>query len=429
LEDERDIGLYPCPKCGDFIDRNARSCPSCGTSLNNLENKDEILSISISERSFLICSKCGAFIGPDATVCNACGTKCPSIIKDVNNSEKDESIKSDSLKSTLDIYFCDNCGAFIGSKAKRCEACGIEIEGVEFDEEIEELKEPEVAQETPADKFLQSEGTLLLCNSCGAFVSPNSTICSICGLSIKDMEEPFKEFSKDEVSAESKLSTPGMLYICEKCGAFLREGSKTCNICKASVMKKLSYGDEKRALEHAKQDYIFDEKTRIDQEDILGYSIKDAEKIIMEFSSKRTKKEVIEECVKLFLRKAVALKKLGRQNEALRSISIALNLNKNDKKLELEKANMLYEMGNYEHATKIYLKLLESDSENVSLWNRVGNSLFRSGHQNESLVCFEKALSIDKNNREALINKGYILMRQEKFDEALEYANKIIVCM
>jgi tetratricopeptide (TPR) repeat protein len=92
----------------------------------------------------------------------------------------------------------------------------------------------------------------------------------------------------------------------------------------------------------------------------------------------------------------------------------------------LEKADIYYDLRRYKNAAKLYKQLLEFEPGNTSLWNKLGNTLFRMGHSDESILCYEKSLAIDPNNREAIINKGYLLMKQEKYDEAMEYARMIV---
>lgn len=431
------MGLYPCPKCGDFIAVNSKICPSCNASLERKEGIDDksTSEFSVSESPLFICSKCGAFIGVDATCCNACGTKRTPLTEEINvllkgdGLRKKESSADAMLSSPLDLYFCDNCGAFVGPNAARCESCGIEIEEGENVEEGEEVEEQEITQgPSSAEEFLSTEGTLLLCDNCGAFISPNSSECGICGVAIKDMKMPFKEVSIEEIRADSKLSSSGALFICDKCGAFVKQGAEECTICGTMTQRELNYGYEDGSLSYAQIDQMITKKILEAPEEVAKKPLEKAERGALKTRPKRTKEEIIDECMRVWYKKAVALRKLGRHKEAIKNLNNALNLSRDDKILILEKADIYYEMRGYTQAVKLYLHLLESEPESIPLLNKVGNALFRLGHQNESLLCFEKALSLDGSNREALINKGYLLMKQERYDEAMEYADKIVVC-
>lgn len=459
-DDNQHRDLVPCYKCGDLVENDSEKCPSCNTNLKDKGKKSKTSASKTSSESFLfICSKCGAFVGNDDTSCKACGTKRESMDTKMDVLQKNKepqqkgSTEGTVLESSSDIYICDNCGALLGPNSKRCASCGVEIEQFDDVGEDEEVEDVQEAEGTVVGEMLSSKGELFLCTKCGAFVSPNSVECTICGIAVKDMKAPPKDEHVEPVSAESRLSSPGMLFICDKCGAFMRQDSKECTICGTSTLKELRYGDEEEKLAEVKlgdvtQEKIYEEteivmteekilekpeeivtpkkapkKSEVTGEDLL----KEAEDIESKLKLRSTKRDVLEDCVKLWFKKAVALRKLGKHAEALKSLSNALSVNKNDEALILEKADIYYEIGRYKQAVKLYLHLLASDPESIVFLNRVGNALFRMGSQNESLRCFEKALRLDENHRESLVNKGYLLMKQERYDEAMECADKIMV--
>ena len=435
--DNKNRGLFPCPKCGDFIEINSKICPSCKSNLIDDIKTNKIPSFEVSalERFLFLCSNCGSFIGADATCCNVCGTKRSSFaskiddfLKNKENQQGKQAVDDTSSDSSPDIYLCDNCGAFLGSNAEKCEVCGIVIEEFEDVEEEKKVEGSEPIEEAGTEEVLSTEGKLILCSECGAFVSPNSTACGICGFPVKDMKDTFMDSDKEPISADSRLSTSGVLFICEKCGAFLKKDAEECPICGTRISTESRIGDEQISTVDIQFQEIIEEKTpdkpRITEKDLL----KEADEIAYKMKQRRTKIDIINECARLYHKKALALKKLGRYKEALKSLNNGLSLRPDESILLLEKADICYEIGRYGNALKLYTHLMESDPQNISLLNKIGNTLYRLGHQKESLSCFEKALSLDANNREALINKGYLLMRQEKYEEAMECANKILVC-
>jgi ribosomal protein L40E len=456
-DDNQPRGLLPCPKCGDFIEMDSEKCPSCNAILKEKvkKSKTPASKVSPSEGSLFICSKCGAFIGNDATSCKACGTKRVSMdaLQKDNAPRQKGSTEGTILESSSDIYICDSCGALLGPNSERCGSCGVEIEQFDDVGEDEEVEVVEETEGTVVKELLSSQGELFLCTKCGAFMSPNSVECGICGIAVKDMKAPPKDKRIEPFSAESRLSSPGMLFICDSCGAFMRQDSKECTICGTSTLKELRYGDEEEKIAEVKLEQVIPEKifeeteivvteekvlkkpedivtpkkaskkSEVTGEDLL----KEAEEIESKLKLRSTKRDILEDCVKLWFKKAVALRKLGKHREALKSLNSALSVNQNDEALILEKADIYYEIGRYKHAVKLYLHLLESDPESISLLNRIGNALFRLGSQKESLRCFERALSLDANHRETLVNKGYLLMKQERYEEAMECADKIMV--
>ncbi len=458
-DDNQHRDLVPCYKCGDLVENDSEKCPSCNTNLKEKDKKSKTsVSKASSEGSLFICSKCGAFIGKDSTSCKACGTKRDSMdaLQKDNAPHQKGSTDVTVLESSSDIYICDSCGALLGPNSKSCASCGVEIEqfdDVGEDEEVEEVEEVEGAGGTVVKDLLSSQGELFLCTKCGAFISPNSVECSICGIAVKDMKAPSEDKRIEPVSPESRLSSPGMLFICDNCGAFMRQDSKECTICGTSALKELRYGDEEEKISEVKLEEVIPEKIFEETEivvteekviekpkdiatpkktskksDVTGKDLlKEAEEIESKLKLRSTKRDILEDCVKLWFKKAVALRKLGKHREALKSLNNALSVNKNDEAIMLEKADIYYEIGRYKQAVKLYLNLLQSDPESIVLLNRMGNALFRMGSQNESLRCFEKALSLDANHRESLVNKGYLLMKQERYDEAMECADKIMV--
>jgi tetratricopeptide (TPR) repeat protein len=150
-------------------------------------------------------------------------------------------------------------------------------------------------------------------------------------------------------------------------------------------------------------------------------------KIPVDKPPRKTRAEAVSDCKRLWRRKALALRKMGKYKDALRTLNKILALDTNDSGILLEKAEIYYELGNYKQAAKIISNLLEEEPKSALLWNKLGNALLRMGNQKESLMFYEKALSIDSDNREAIVNKGYVLFKQKKYDEAVKYADMIIV--
>jgi tetratricopeptide (TPR) repeat protein len=150
-------------------------------------------------------------------------------------------------------------------------------------------------------------------------------------------------------------------------------------------------------------------------------------KIPVDNYPKKTKAEAISDCKRLWRKKALALRKLGKYMEALRTLNKILVLDANDRGVLLEKADIYYELAQYKKAAKIFTNLLEDEPKSALLWNKLGNALLRMGNQKESLIFYEKALALDADNREAIVNKGYVLFIQKKYDEAVKYAEMITV--
>lgn len=444
----------------------SKSCPNCKSDSSQEANEDEPAKETLSlERSLFVCSNCGAFIGLTGTHCNACGARRSPITAKIDVSSEDEasseegnSIIDKLLESPTDLFLCESCGAFMGSKAEKCEICGAKVDEIEVSDSEEEIMGLDDIEDTITHDILSSEGSISLCSNCGAFIKPESTNCGICGA----VTEEIMSF-EEEIESENKLSSSGTLYMCESCGAFTTHKSKICSTCGEKAGKDEEYeedflGEEefeeevetstvitsvfpelsKKILTEISQDEPPKKVPERIQKEILETAFKKApiekpeprikkpqEKSVIT-STKRTKANVVDDCKRLWLKKAVALKKLGSYNRALKSLNRALSLSPDDKRLILEKADIFYELKRYESASKHYRLLLELEPDNIMIWNKLGNALFRLGYQNESRSCYEKALSLDANNREAIINKGYLFIKLERYDEAVECAMKVV---
>ncbi|UCG69996.1 MAG: hypothetical protein JSV09_02980, partial [Thermoplasmata archaeon] len=205
------------------------------------------------------CSKCGAFNGADATHCSACGTKRPPKTDNVVSKEGEESRMSgkssadELLESSSDIFLCNNCGAFINSNAERCGVCGTEMVENEddFEDEIDgegDFDEDETSFGIETEDLLSNQGMILLCSECGAFLGSEATKCGICGIAVEDMKAPEIEEDEEVASADSRLFSDGVLFICEECGAFLKQDSEECTICGTEVFQEVKFIHEEESL-------------------------------------------------------------------------------------------------------------------------------------------------------------------------------------
>lgn len=423
------VEICLCPHCGSIIDDAVISCPSCNTDLVvgpiNFDNS-QLESLAI-DSSLFICSNCGAFIGVEATNCGACGTKRTPLTAEIEISSADDVLSSVSSESSgsPEIFLCNNCGAFLSENASECEVCGMNLQNLDFGlEEEEEEEEYDLSDDDLAVDILHNEGALFLCNSCGAFIKPGAPDCAICGEEVSDIKNLINDEKQEAPTAEEKLSSPGVLYLCDKCGAFMREDASECPFCK-NKKDEAAITEEKEIMPKELQTSKvslevpkFKRKSPSKQK----RRPKKAKRILVK---RVNREEVIEDCLRLWLKKAVALKKLGKPKEALQALNHALNLSSSDRVVMIEKADLYYETKNFVKAAQLYKQILNYEPENVSVWNKLGNALYRKGHEDESLLCYEKSLSLDSLNREAIINKGYILMRQEKWDEAIAIADNI----
>jgi tetratricopeptide (TPR) repeat protein len=408
------------------VDNEMTTCPSCNIALadDSFEAKIDQLETLAIDSSLFICSNCGAFIGVDAKHCNACGAKRTPLTAEIEISADDDVLSYAETSGSPEIFLCNNCGAFLSDNATECEVCGMNLEGIDFGIEEEEEEEYEIPDDPLSENPLHSQGSLFLCNSCGAFVKPGASECGICGEEISDIKSLIGDERLEKPTAEEKLSSPGVLFLCDKCGAFMKQDANECPFCKSKKEEVILEEHSELGELESKSSSVSLEVPKFTRKQKSEYKQR-PKRAPSDLVKRVNKKEVIEDCLRIWLKKAVALKKLGKPREALRALNYALNLSSSDHVLILEKADLYYETKNFVKAAQLYKQILNFEPENILVWNKLGNSLYRMGHDEESLLCFEKSLSLDSNNREAMINKGYILMKKENWEEAMACANRI----
>ena len=122
--------------------------------------------------------------------------------------------------------------------------------------------------------------------------------------------------------------------------------------------------------------------------------------------------------------KGASLILLGRYDEALKAIDIALDLNPRNEVAWLNKGNALTKMGRLVDALRCFNAALKVNPRYEVAWNNKGNTLARMGHFEEALACYERALTIDPEYRGAWVNKGYVLTKLGRYDEATSCADR-----
>jgi tetratricopeptide (TPR) repeat protein len=133
-------------------------------------------------------------------------------------------------------------------------------------------------------------------------------------------------------------------------------------------------------------------------------------------------------------KKASALQRLGRFNEAIEATNRAIILNNNNflttvNKINQTKINEIhklleigtekYQSDQWEEALTYFEKVIAINPENSSAWNCKGNILKRLGKLEEALNCFNETLKIKDNSASSWNDKGNVLSGLGRFEEAL----------
>ena len=135
------------------------------------------------------------------------------------------------------INVCTRCGAFLNEDTEACNVCGFEVKDAEPDDTAPTI-DPAYDEDKAEGIFkhllgvsdvgeieekVGSGGEIGLCPDCGAFVSPNAILCSVCNASlVEDVEATFD--LEQEITELSESN-------CPNCGTDLPAGISDCNIC------------------------------------------------------------------------------------------------------------------------------------------------------------------------------------------------------
>jgi len=124
--------------------------------------------------------------------------------------------------------------------------------------------------------------------------------------------------------------------------------------------------------------------------------------------------------------KGATLILLGRYEEALRAIDMALDINPRNEVAWVNKGNALTKMGRLVDALRCFNAAIKVHPNYEVAWNNKGNALARLGKYEEALQSYERALEIDAAYRGAWVNKGFVLTKLGRFDEAASCADRAL---
>jgi tetratricopeptide (TPR) repeat protein len=194
---QSDGSLGLCTVCGAFISQEAESCPVCGTHMEDMPDfvpSMDIVEPEQEEHGLAICPHCGVFVQEGATECMSCVKPIPEgatvpISEDIGLPEDD-----DKAARTLKTFL-----------------------GVEKALEIAPVRD-------------RSFTGLDLCPDCGAFVSMDAVVCSICGA-------PLFEDAEDMMDIDKRIGEIDSMK-CPNCSTKLPVDSDGCSSCGLSFFAK-----------------------------------------------------------------------------------------------------------------------------------------------------------------------------------------------
>ena len=84
------------------------------------------------------------------------------------------------------------------------------------------------------------------------------------------------------------------------------------------------------------------------------------------------------------------------------------------------KAKEHYYKEDYSGVLKWYNKAIELDPNDTVVWNNKGIILDKLGRHEEAIMCYDKAIELDPNSAEAWNNKGNTLLTLGKYEEGMK---------
>ena len=117
--------------------------------------------------------------------------------------------------------------------------------------------------------------------------------------------------------------------------------------------------------------------------------------------------------------KGVALKHLGRYDEAIACYDRALEVDPKHAHAWNSKGNALNDLGRYDEAIACYDRALEVDPKYASAWHNKGIALKNLGRYDEAIGCYDRALEVDPKFASAWNGKGIALDDLGRYDKAI----------
>jgi len=116
--------------------------------------------------------------------------------------------------------------------------------------------------------------------------------------------------------------------------------------------------------------------------------------------------------------KGIALRKLGKYDEAIKAYDRAIDLDPKYASAWNNKGIALDELGKYDEAIKAYDKAIDLDPKYTSAWYNKGIALDELGKYDEAIKAYDRAIDLDPKDALAWHNKGVALKRLGRTKEA-----------
>jgi tetratricopeptide (TPR) repeat protein len=129
---------------------------------------------------------------------------------------------------------------------------------------------------------------------------------------------------------------------------------------------------------------------------------------------------------KVWYKKAVALERLNRYEQAIQCFDKAIEIDATDMKIWNSKGSLLGSLGRYEQAIQCFDKAIEIDPHNLAVLRNKGTALHYLGRYEQAIQCFDMAIEKDVNDSDTWSGRGVSLDYLCKYEEAIQCFDKAI---
>jgi clan AA aspartic protease (TIGR02281 family) len=172
---------------------------------------------------------------------------------------------------------------------------------------------------------------------------------------------------------------------------------------------------EHEALSDSSDEWIRQAKFLKESEDYL--------EAVKAFEKARTFKEI--DSPYILAISGLCYGKVGRYEEAISDLTLALSMNPNDAESNNNKGLYLFESGQIDSSLIYFDKAIALKKDFYQAYYNKGNTLAQKGNYAEALGLYAITLQYNPNSVDALINSGNCYAVQNQLDKALEYFKKV----
>ncbi|HLD35889.1 MAG TPA: tetratricopeptide repeat protein [Planctomycetota bacterium] len=123
--------------------------------------------------------------------------------------------------------------------------------------------------------------------------------------------------------------------------------------------------------------------------------------------------------------KSSALEDDGKNEEAIKIYDKILEIYPNKISILYGKSDLLNRMGKYQEALQVLEKILQLNTKEDAAWQRKGKILAELGQFEKALEALNKSIKYNPDSM-SILNKGDILIRLNRLDEAIKIFDKLI---